>query len=577
MTGAAPGGAGGGAGGGGGFLEFFILEAGDYVEQLDGVLLGAGTSGTPDGDAMQRVARALRGTATMAKLPTFAELAQQVERVGRALQQGSLQWEPALRGALTSAVDDLKLLLRAARNWSATDDQRATARSSELARYAPATPRPSTAASQPAAAAPGAGSFFAVEASNIAAGLELLTTRAGGADTAANVLRRVRALRGVAGVKEIAPLADALEATEDAARNLESGQEEMGPEARQLLEAAAAYLRSIASALRGDGDVNAPGSARDAFAGALENWTSRMNERERVVPIADLFYADGAPGLLEASQSPPTSMAQRFRLELVSLGEHLRQVVDGARQSSDSASTTRSRRDLKRALHALRASAESFGEHDVAEFIGSHLESADHVDFLGLAALEDLAKVLADPGTDGEKLHARLNEISGGRDLSSAIGIGFGDERVETRDEKRASGAVLSPRPSSPLSIATPAFTSPAQPAAARPPAVSEPPVAPEPPVTAGRSPVTASLDQGAAALIEQSIAALDSLNTTPFAAPTPLPEDEIVPIETLLYRGRAALDRAVELRDEMKRAGASPDAATLDELFDLIELARAG
>ena len=33
-----------GPGTGAGFLEFFILEAGDYVEQLDGLLLTAGTA-----------------------------------------------------------------------------------------------------------------------------------------------------------------------------------------------------------------------------------------------------------------------------------------------------------------------------------------------------------------------------------------------------------------------------------------------------------------------------------------------------------------------------------------------------
>ena len=71
-----------------GFLEFFILEASDYVEQLDGLLLGGGSVG-PDGEAMQRVARALRGTATMAKLPASPELAASVERVGRAMQEGS--------------------------------------------------------------------------------------------------------------------------------------------------------------------------------------------------------------------------------------------------------------------------------------------------------------------------------------------------------------------------------------------------------------------------------------------------------------------------------------------------------
>ena len=73
-----------------GFLEFFILEASDYVEQLDRLLLDGGASG-PDAGALQRVARALRGTATMAKLPSFADVAAALERVGRALQEGSLR------------------------------------------------------------------------------------------------------------------------------------------------------------------------------------------------------------------------------------------------------------------------------------------------------------------------------------------------------------------------------------------------------------------------------------------------------------------------------------------------------
>src|SRR5262249_49824169 len=91
---------------GGGFLEFFILEAGEYVEQLDGLLL-AGGSGGPDPNAVQRVARALRGTATMAKLPAFADLAAAIERVGRAMHDRTLTWDPPLRTALVAPVGDL--------------------------------------------------------------------------------------------------------------------------------------------------------------------------------------------------------------------------------------------------------------------------------------------------------------------------------------------------------------------------------------------------------------------------------------------------------------------------------------
>lgn len=517
-------------GGAGGFLEFFILEAGDYVEQLDGVLLGGGRAeGGPDSDALQRIARALRGTATMAKIPSFAELAGGVERVGRALQEGAVQWSPAIGGALTAAVDDLKILLHATRTWSEDDANRARTRAAELSRLAPRR----TAATASGAATPAVSgtptAFLGTEASNIAAGLELLTTRAGDADTATNVLHRVRALRGVAGVKEIGPLAEALEATEDAARGLETGEEQLSNESRQLLEAAAGYLRTLAAALRGNGEVNAPSSSRDAFAAALETWAGRDNDRERVVPIATLFYPGGEPGggLVEASPNPPTSPGERFRLELVSQGEHLKQVIDAARHAADTSSSVRVRRDLKRSLGALRAASESFGELEIGEFIGGHLPAAENADASGLASLDDLAALLTDPRLKGERLTVRLRAIARGKPEAPA--------------PIAATPAVADFQP--PVSVA----------AADR----GEPP------------PIRRQVS-----VLDQTISTLEAYSATPSLEPTPIVEEKLVPIESLLYRGPAALERAIELRDLM-RAG-TRDRATLDELFDLLDLVRA-
>src|SRR5919107_5429445 len=186
-----------------GFLDFFVLEAGEYIEQLDGLMLAAGNAG-PDLDALQRVSRALRGSATMAKLTAFAEMAAGIERVGHGLRSGVTRWEPGLSGALVAAVDDCKLLLRNVRSWSAADDARSRARIEELARYAPArssTPTPGT-------SLPVDGGYLMTEVANIGAGAELLATRATDRDAAGNVLRRVRALRGIAGVKDRPSLGD---------------------------------------------------------------------------------------------------------------------------------------------------------------------------------------------------------------------------------------------------------------------------------------------------------------------------------------------------------------------------------
>jgi hypothetical protein len=50
-----------------------------------------------------------------------------------------------------------------------------------------------------------------------------------------------------------------------------------------------------------------------------------------------------------------------------------------------------------------------------------------------------------------------------------------------------------------------------------------------------------------------------------------------VVSIDALLYRGRAALDRARVVRDEIRaaeKAGSAPRPETLSELLDLIDLA---
>src|SRR5262249_26860452 len=78
-----------------GFLDFFVLEASEYIEQIDG-LMSKGGGGGPEPEALVRYARALRGSATMARLTPFADLASALERVGRGLREGTVAWSPAL-------------------------------------------------------------------------------------------------------------------------------------------------------------------------------------------------------------------------------------------------------------------------------------------------------------------------------------------------------------------------------------------------------------------------------------------------------------------------------------------------
>jgi chemotaxis protein histidine kinase CheA len=518
-----------------GYLDFFVLEAADYVEQLDALLLSHDAAG-PDSDAIQRVGRALRGSATMAKLSSFAEVAAGIERVGRALREGSLLWNDALRGVLVAAIDDCKVLLRGVRAWNEGEERRARARIDELTRYAPL--RGPTPLASPSLQ--GHDVYLATEAANIGAGLELLATRPADRDAATNVLRRVRALRGIASVKDYAALADILDAAEQAARPLELGTATLGAESVALLASAATVLRGIASAIRAGTPAAAASPDLATFAAAVNAMQERETGGERIVPIAELFFDDGGPTIVDKASAPPTTPADRFRLEAVSQGEHLRRLVADARAAHDDLARDRVRRGLRQALRGLREAAESYGERDVADFVASHVDAAVHLDGQALDSLDEVAALLAQPGAPG-----------------SSIG-----ERIRALETVRASR--LTPIASS-IAVAPSAF----EPAATHAERV-QPAVAALAAEVSRVAPASASR----ADLLNASITNLASLEHAPLSAPRELAEQPPVPIDILLYRGRAAIERCVEIRDGLRRSGSSPDAAALDELFALLDLA---
>ena len=59
-------------------------------------------------------------------------------------------------------------------------------------------------------------------------------------------------------------------------------------------------------------------------------------------------------------------------------------------------------------------------------------------------------------------------------------------------------------------------------------------------------------------------------------APAAPVVAEGVVPIESLYYRGRAALDRAREVRDLLRAQDGAPDRELLAELYDLLDLAAA-
>lgn len=511
----------------GGLLDFFTLEAGGCIERLDGLLNAAG-EGAPEFDALLSDARTLRGSATMARQSPIADVASGIERVARGLREDRLTWDAALRGVLIAAIDDLRILVRNVRSWGADDDARAASRRQELDRLAPASPRRSGEALSPAAST----GFLANEIAYVAVAIDS-ADGPGGTRALLDVLPRVRALRGMAALRDVPPTGDALAAIEDAIAPLETGAAAPNTPASAVLGAAAAFLRRAASDLRRGGQPDPNSDEARRFSDVLEAGIGAADAPAVIVPVASLFHDDDGPHVVSAAPNPPTHSSDRFRLEVVSLAEHLERVANDALNAAGGPGRMRAIRAVAGAVASLRATAESFGEHEVTRFLQRY--DATSMDAGALRALAEAASLLSDPAGDPATLAAKLDELKPDG-LDAAIGAGL-----------------------SPTAAPTPTSV----------------------PVTEARlSGVFGGGDRpnrgsGLRELLKSGLAGFSSLHREPLATPVVI-EDDLPAIEEFVYSGRAALDRARELRDGWRTRSAPPAADELEELYDLLDLATA-
>ncbi|HEU4562994.1 MAG TPA: hypothetical protein VFS05_00040 [Gemmatimonadaceae bacterium] len=495
-------------------LEFFVTEASGYIDGLDTLFASAGPAG-PDREAFVRLARALRGNSTMYRQPGISRVASALERVARALRDGAIGWSPRLHGALVAVVDDLRILLRNVRAWGPADDQRAQARAAELEMMAPA------AANGLTPSAPDAGrEFLAAKAREVAAAAERVAGAPGDRGAISALLRSVRGLNGIAALKEHPALPEVGGSTERIAQSAElSG---TAPDAAEvaLLRAAAAVLLRAAGDIAGGRRVDSATPELREYARVAGEVSAHEGAREpeRVVPIATLFFADGGPHVVSTATEPPTTRAARFRIEAVSHAEHLRRLIADGRDALDAPSRDRATRELRRELDALLALAESFDEQEVAAFLRERRSDAASLDRGALDTLDAVLALLADPAIPRGALERALRRRAAGEEATAAA---------------------------------------------------AEPPPAPRP---AMHTPTGRELRE----FLKTPITEIRRLEERPLTAPLPLPQEHVVPIEELLYRGRGALARARELREAIRREGVAPTRETLDELFDLLDLAAA-
>lgn len=548
-----------------GLIDFFIGEATEHLDRLRSLLAAAmlgGRPGVPDGEAFASNARTLRGAATMARLDALADLALALERVGRETAASRLAWDVPMHTAVAAALDDIREMLPATRQWAPQYESRVRSRTADLVRRLPAD------AARPTPAGSGALSagYLANELASLA---EALESDARGGDPVAALqatASRARALRGIAGLDELPLVGGVLDAVDRAASD--EWPQRAGAGVTMVAAASRLLARTAADLRAGRRSTEHSDEARD-FAAALaqvrDGEAPGSVSETPVVPIESLFYADAGPHVVAHTPGATITRDARFRRELLPHAEHLRRLVADASAAADDLARPRIRDDLRRAVRSVAAVATSFGASDAAESLDAIVREEDLSAPLVNEMLEEIAARLTDADATASSIARALEDLRRGRTL--ALGLGRGFEAVTVAAPSAANGGAASaparPR-KAPGADARRTHHDVAVPRSAT--ARRARTVTPRTPTPTG---------QDLHELLSHGIAGFQDLEREPLSEPAALDEMEIVPIDVLLYRGRAALERARELRDQIRSRG-EPRDDTLGELFDLLDLATA-
>ncbi|MGQ0540194.1 MAG: hypothetical protein ACT4R6_14730, partial [Gemmatimonadaceae bacterium] len=485
-------------------LDFYVVEATEYIDRVDALVTNAAGS-PPDGQALVSAIRALRGSSTMAKAEGIATLALAFEQVARGVRDSSVAWTPTVQGALVSAVDDLRILLRNLRGWGPSEQTRATFRVEELRELAPsgatlrATPTPAAGTATPV--------FLSLQTAAIASALDQFVRSPAERHTLDDALARVRTVRGLVSITELPPLSDVTDVLERAIVALPSGQQP-NERQRELFSAAAAVLRRAADEVRAVGKPAAttPELARltRAAAAVFDSDTTS----DRVVRIDELYFGDGGPHVLRKGDATPSLPADRFHREIVSRAEHLRRLVADARGATTDVGRERAERELRSTLRQLEHIAASFGERAAEAFFAEAAVAPSIVSPRRLTALDAAAQLLLAPNKGTDELAQGLASL--------------------TRSMTTPPASPVTPAPARATAEPHPSGTTPAR-----------------------RRSITPT-GKELKAFLQTGIASFQPLSRAPLVEPASLGDEDVVPIESLLYRGRAALDRALAVRDEV-------------------------
>src|SRR5881296_2519184 len=546
-----------------GMSDFFALEAGEYLERLDG-MLAKGDS--PSADEIVRLARALRGSALMANQPAIARAAAGLEVLARAVREGRRAWDPQTQQLALRAVDDLKIFVRRAGSWTDADTAKAEALAVELEQVA-GRPSAQIRAVEALGLDAGARAFVAREGAAIAGALEraaqALRANPRAHDPLQHVMRALQPLRGLAALADLPSLPDLLEGIERAIAELSRSGLEPPTNVAELFQTAAGAIARAAREVAERGRPDPEGADFRQFAGLLVRF---MESEPDAVSIGSLYYSDSGPHIV--SRGVPAARPSTLgKLELVSHGEHLRQAADSLERAPSA-----TQRELR--AHTLGTTFRA-----LANAGGGVL--ADRVAQFAIAGREAVASGIA-----VSSAAAFAAELRRAGDL--LVRSGTGDEEALATELDALTAALRAiqpgaapapaPRPAPASRPTPPPAAAPVVPGVKAAPAPRVEPAMPETPDLVGSWSAYQRLSEGGigSASLAELIAGVEGAPAAP-APGSPLAAaaaPAAVDVRALLYRGDRALQRAQELRAAAKRASGDELRALVDEVCDLVALA---
>jgi hypothetical protein len=546
--------------------DFFALEAGECLDRLEQL---AGRDEAPPAEDFLRASRVLRGAALMASQQAIARAAGGMESVARALREGRRTWDQACREQVSQAIEELRLLVRRVREWDDGDSVRAGRLALSLETLAGRTaPEPAERRGEGGEINPGVRAFVGREGAMIASALDraarALQAAPGEREPLYTVIRRMQSLRGLAELGDLVPLPEILDGIEMAVGDL-TRLFAPPPGVHEVMAAGALALtrlsRDVAERGRPDPEAEEARFFTDLLLRAF------AAERD-VVPIESLYHeGDPAPLTPPPGQPKFEAPAPLGPLELVSQGEHLCQIADLIVRS---ASTTERDLRLYRLIGALRAASVP-GPDPVAgalavfarstrDALAGGMSSRSTGELVAnLKAAGELLRSVADAG-DRMQVSRRILDVAHRLDQAHSRGAAAEPATAPESDvvpiESLEFDAVSHPR-SEVIPIGS---------------------LAPDEPFP----------EEGGA--LEATFRTLERLQRERGSAPAPLdpflggvesaaPAGEVVAVESLCYRGRAALERAATVRQTLAAelvgvADLTAIRPLLQELLDLVPLA---